>query len=208
VNLPAQLLVITDRTSASRPLKDVVAAALRGGCRWLSLREKDLTHDELVALIGEIMSLGRPFGATITVHGDLDTAEACGADGVHLAAGGSPAEARARLGPNALIGLSVHSSVEAANADRAADYVTLSPIFTSTSKPDYGPPLGPSGLADAVTTARVPIVALGGIAPERVAECLAAGAAGVAVMGAVMAAADAEAATAGLLRALDPALRS
>ena len=203
MSLPAPaLLVITDRESASRPLEDVIAAALRGGCRWLSVREKDLARDELVALIGRVVALARPLGATITLHGDPAAAEAAGADGVHLSAGGSPAEARARLGPKALIGLSVHSAVEAANADRAADYVTLSPIFLSASKPGYGPPLGAPGLAGAVATSTVPIVALGGIRSERVAECLAAGAAGVAVMGAVMAAADAEAATAALIRAL------
>jgi thiamine-phosphate pyrophosphorylase len=203
LSLPAPaLLVITDRESASRPLEDVIAAALRGGCRWLSVREKELAQEELVALVSRIVSLARPFGATITVHGDLDAAKATGADGVHLPAGGSPAEARARLGPNALIGLSVHSAVEAANADRVADYVTLSPIFLSASKPGYGPPLGAPGLAGAVATSTVPIVALGGITPEHVAECMAAGAAGVAVMGAVMAAADPEAATAALVQAV------
>jgi thiamine-phosphate pyrophosphorylase len=205
VSLPAPpLLVITDRASTVRPLADVVAAALRGGCRWLSVREKDLAQDELVALVGRMAALARPSGATITVHGDLAAAEAAGADGVHLSAGGSPAEARARLGPNALIGLSVHSAVEAANTDRTVDYVTLSPIFVSASKPGYGPPLGAHGLAGAVATSTVPIVALGGITSERVADCLAAGAAGIAVMGAVMTAADPEAATTALVATLAP----
>ena len=205
MSLPAPpLLVITDRTSTVRPLEDVVAAALRGGCRWLSVREKDLAQDELVALVGRMAALARPSGATITVHGDPAAAEAAGADGVHLSAGGSPAEARARLGPNALIGLSVHSAVEAANTDRTVDYVTLSPIFVSASKPGYGPPLGAHGLAGAVATSTVPIVALGGITSERVADCLAAGAAGIAVMGAVMTAADPEAATTALVATLAP----
>ena len=81
MSLPAPLLVITDRRSAARPLEDVVAAALRGGCRWLSLREKDLRHEERVALLARIVALGRPFDATITVHGDVDAAEATGATG-------------------------------------------------------------------------------------------------------------------------------
>ena len=202
MSLPARLLVITDRNSAAQPLEQVVAAALRGGCRWLSVREKDLDHAERVALLGRIITLARPLGATVTVHGDLAAAEAAGADGVHLPADGAPAEARARLGKKALIGLSVHSAAEAANAGPAADYVTLSPIFASAGKPGYGPALGPAGLAAAVAGARVPIVALGGIGADNLAACLAAGAAAVAVVGAVMAAADPQAATAALLRSL------
>jgi thiamine-phosphate pyrophosphorylase len=199
LRLPAPLLIITDRRSAARPLEDTIAAALRGGCRWLSLREKDLAQAERVALLAWIIELARPFGATITVHGDLAAAEATGA-GVHLPAGTSPEQARARLGPNALIGLSVHSAPEAAAVDRAADYVTLSPIFGSISKPGYGPALGIKDLADAVARSRVPIVALGGITADNLGACLAAGAAAVAAMGAVMAAADPEAATAALVR--------
>jgi thiamine-phosphate pyrophosphorylase len=200
LRLPAPLLLITDRRAAARPLEDVVAAALRGGCRWLSLREKDLAPAERLALLGRIVALARPFGATVTVHGDIVVAER--ADGVHLPAGGSPAEARARLGKRALIGLSVHSAPEAASTAPAADYVTLSPLFASISKPGYGPALGVHGLARAVATARVPIVALGGVTADNLVACLAAGAAGVAVVGAVMAAADPEAATAALVRAL------
>ena len=179
-----------------------MAAALRGGCRWLSLREKDLGHEERLALLHRIVALARPFGATISVHGDLEAAAATGV-GVHLPTGASPEQARARLGEGALIGLSVHSPREAATAHPAADYVTLSPIFPSISKPGYGPALGTQGLAEAVAGARVPpIVALGGVTADNLAQCLASGAAAVAVMGAVMAAADPEAATAALVQAL------
>jgi thiamine-phosphate pyrophosphorylase len=202
LSLPARLLVITDRRGASGPLEEVVAAALRGGCRWLSVREKDLPQGEQIALAARIVAQGRRFGATVMVHGDAAVAEAAGADGVHLPSGGAPALARARLGKNALIGLSVHSAAEAANADPAADYVTLSPIHPTASKPGYGPALGLVGLAAAVETARVPIVALGGVGVDNLAPCLTAGAAAVAVMGAVMAAADPQAATAALVRSL------
>jgi thiamine-phosphate pyrophosphorylase len=203
LRLPARLLVITDRRAAARPLEDVVAAALRGGCRWLSLREKDLAPDERQALLGRLVALARPFGATVTVHGDLAAAER--ADGVHLPAGGSPAEARARLGERALIGLSVHTAREAARADPAADYITLSPIFPSISKPSHGPALGVQGLADAIAAARVPVVALGGVDADNLGQCCTAGAAAVAVIGAVMVAADPQAATAALLQSLDEA---
>jgi thiamine-phosphate pyrophosphorylase len=201
LRLPSRLLVITDRKGATQPLEEVVAAVLRGGCRWLSLREKDLGHEERLALLHRIVGLARLFGATISVHGDIEAAAATGV-GVHLPAGASPAQARARLGKGALIGLSVHSARESAAAHPAADYVTLSPIFPSISKPGYGPALGTQGLAEAVAGARVPIVALGGVTADNLAQCLAAGAAAVAVMGSVMAAADPEAATAALVQAL------
>jgi thiamine-phosphate pyrophosphorylase len=204
LSLPARLLVITDRKAATRPLEEMVAAALRGGCRWLSLREKDLGSPERLVLFERIVALARPFGATVGVHGDIEVAAATGS-GVHLPAGSSPEQARARLGKGALIGLSVHSLREAAAVDPATDYVTLSPIFASISKPGYGPALGVQALADAAAQARVPIVALGGVSVDNVAQCLAAGAAAVAVMGAVMAAVDPEAATAALVRALGAA---
>jgi thiamine-phosphate pyrophosphorylase len=200
LRLPAPLLVITDRRNAAAPLEDVVGAALRGGCRWLSLREKDLDHAERVVLLGRMVALARGFGATVTVHGDIAAAAAAGV-GVHLPAGASAAAARTRLAKGTLVGLSVHSAEEAAHAE--ADYVTLSPIFASISKPGYGPALGVEGLADAVATARVPILPLGGVVADNLGSCLATGAAGVAVMGAVMAAANPEAATAALVRALD-----
>jgi thiamine-phosphate pyrophosphorylase len=204
LSLPSRLLVITDRKAATRPLEEVVAAVLRGGCRWLSLREKDLGHEERLSLLSRIVMLARSFGATITVHGDLAAAAATGT-GVHLPSGGSAEQARARLGKGLLIGLSVHSVDEATRADPTADYVTLSPIFGSISKPGYGPALGVQDLADAVAHARVPIVALGGVSADNLGPCLAAGAAAVAVMGAVMAAADPEAATAALVRTLGAA---
>jgi thiamine-phosphate pyrophosphorylase len=121
LRLPARLLIITDRKGAVWPLEDVVGAALRGGCRWLSLRENDLEHDERVTLLSRIVALGRSRGATITVHGDIEAAAATGADGVHLPAGGSAEQARTRLGKGALIGLSVHSAREAAAAHAAVD---------------------------------------------------------------------------------------
>src|SRR5580658_5799261 len=96
------LLVISDRSQTELPLVDVAAAAFAGGCRWFSLREKDLPAAERRALLGDLVALGRPFGATVSVHDDIDAAVGTGAGGLHLPAGGDPHAARARL-PNALI---------------------------------------------------------------------------------------------------------
>ena len=196
------LLVISDRRQALRPLEEIAEAAFAGGCRWFSLREKDLPPAERRALLGALMVLGRRNGATVTVHEDIDAAVAAGADGVHLPSGGSPKAARSRL-PGALIGASAHSAEEASALLRAgADYVTVSPVFLTESKPGYGPALGLDDLARIVTQASGPVIALGGISAETAPLCLAGGAQGVAVMGEVMRAADPRAAVEAILRAI------
>jgi thiamine-phosphate pyrophosphorylase len=206
VTLPAPpLLVITDRSQARADLETIAAAVFEAGGRWLSMREKDLPPVERLALATRLVALGRRHGAIVTVHGDLDAALGAGADGVHLPSGSDPAAARKNLGRAALIGVSAHSRAEAeAAAARGADYVTLSPIFMSASKPGYGPPLGIAGLQALVSQLRVPVIAVGGIAETTAADCLAAGAAGIAVMGLVMRAADPRAITAALLTSLSP----
>ena len=195
------LLVISDRRQAQVPLVDLAAAAFAGGCRWFSLREKDLPAEERRALLAVLVELGRWCGAMVGAHEDLDAVIKVGAGGVHLPSGGDPRAARALL-PLGLIGASAHSAAEAAALLHAgADYATLSPIFLTASKPGYGPAIGPGGLAAAAAAAPGPVVALGGIGPDNAALCRAAGAAGIAVMGEVMRAADPQAAVARLIRA-------
>jgi thiamine-phosphate pyrophosphorylase len=192
MDLPAPpLLVISDRSQARRPLLDVARAAFAGGCRWFSLREKNLPAGERVRLLAALVELGHRFDAVVTAHEDIDAVVASGADGVHLPGGGDPDAARARL-PRGLVGVSAHSAAEAALRLRAgADYVTVSPIFLTTSKPGYGPALGIDGLARAVAAAGPgPVMALGGVTADNAARCRAAGAAGIAVMGEVMRADD------------------
>lgn len=196
------LLVISDRHQARRPLHDIAAAVFAGGCRWFSLREKDLPPEQRFALLAELVALGRRWDAVVTVHEDVEAAVAAGAGGVHLPAGGSPEAARARL-PAALIGASAHSAAEAAALLRAgADYVTVSPVFLTASKPGYGPALGLDDLARIAADLHGPVVALGGITAGNAALCLDAGARGVAVMGEIMRAPDPRTTVEGLLRAL------
>jgi thiamine-phosphate pyrophosphorylase len=201
--LPAPpLLVISDRSQARRHLIEVAAKAFAGGCRWFSLREKDLPALQRRTLLTELVALGRPFGATIMVHDDIDAAIATGAGGVHLPAGGDPGAARARM-PDALIGASAHGAAEAAALIEAgADYVTVSPVFITESKPSYGPALGLDGLTKAVAAAKGPVLALAGINPENAGSCLKAGAAGVAAMGEIMRATDPEATVRALITAI------
>jgi thiamine-phosphate pyrophosphorylase len=203
MNLPdPPLLVISDRSQARRPLLEIAEAAFRGGCRWFSLREKDLPPAERRELLRALVLLGRPFGATVTAHEDIAAVLAAEAGGVHLPGGGDPAAAR-RLLPQGLIGVSTHTPEEAAAQLAAgADYVTLSPIFLSASKPGYGPAVGLDALAAAARLSVGPIIALGGIDAANAASSIAAGAAGIAVMGEVMRATDPEAIVRRLLAAI------
>ena len=196
------LLVVSDRHQARRPLEEVAEAVFAGGCRWFSLREKDLAPEERRALLAALVAAGRRFGALVTAHEDIEAVAATGADGVHLPSGGSPVAAHARL-PGALIGASAHSADEAAALLRAgADYVTLSPVFVTASKPGYSPALGLDDLARIVARAPGPIVALGGITLENAALCLSTGVRGLAVMGEIMRAADPQATVECILRVM------
>jgi thiamine-phosphate pyrophosphorylase len=198
--------VISDRHQARRRLEEVAEAVFAGGCRWFSLREKDLPPEARRTLLGELVALGRRFEAVVTAHEDIEAVLSAGAGGVHLPGGGDPAAARAQL-PEALIGASAHSADDAARLLRAgADYVTVSPIFLTASKPGYGPALGLDGLADIAAQAPGPVIALGGITPENTALCLSTGARGVAVMGEVMRSTNPEATVECILHAMSDQL--
>jgi thiamine-phosphate pyrophosphorylase len=192
VTLPdPPLLVVTDRRQARRALSEIVGAALGAGCRWISLREKDLPHDEQVTLARLLLPMIRRHGARLSIHGEAALAKLAGVDGVHLPSASDAVAARAEIGPKKLIGVSIHTVTEAEAIDPAVvDYVLAGPAFETVSKPGYGPEIGRKGLAEMARAARVPLLAIGGINTLRVAEVIAAGCAGVAVMGGVMRAAD------------------
>lgn len=175
------VVVVTDRRQATRPLVDVVAAAVAGGARIVLLREKDLPRGQRLRLAAALRELLRPAGGLLIVAGQ-DTLDG---EAMHLRAG-----AVAPLGRPRLLGRSCHDEAELDRL-RTEDYVTLSPVYPSRSKPGYGPPLEPAGLRRLIARAGRPVLALGGVdTPEQAAACREAGVAGVAVMGAVMRAAD------------------
>lgn len=205
------LLLVTDRQQARLPLEEVVERACAGGCRWVSLREKDLPAGAQVALARSLGPIAQRYGARLTLHGDAALARAAGLDGVHLPAHGDAAAARTTLGPDALVGISIHGAAEARALDPATvDYAIAGPAYPTASKPGYGPALGPNGLAAICRAARVPIVAIGGIEADNAATVMQAGTAGIAVMGSVMRAADPRKPIEALLAALvsDPLRRA
>lgn len=206
--LPAPpLLLITDRLQARGNIADIAEAAFAAGCRWLSLREKDLPQAEQAAMLRKLLACAEEYQATVILHGDAKLAREAGADGVHLAAGSNAADARRLLGKDALIGLSVHGAQEARGIDaKMIDYVIAGPVFETQSKPGYGPALGLEGLALIAGACPVPVIAIGGINPDNAPDCLRAGAAGVAVMGGVMRAKDAAARVMDLVATLTASL--
>jgi thiamine-phosphate pyrophosphorylase len=192
VKLPEPpLLLVTDRRQTQWPLAEIVAHAIAGGCRWVSVREKDLSEADQIALVRTLLPIASRHGACVSLHGEAALAKAAKADGVHLSARSSPIVARELLGADKLIGVSIHTVTEAEAIDPGVvDYAIAGPAFETASKPGYGPEIGRKGLAEIADAARVPILAIGGINATRVAEVLAAGPAGIAVMGGVMRAAD------------------
>lgn len=206
--LPARLLMVTDRHQAAAPLDAIVAQALAAGVRWIWLRDRDLATEERRALATRLLrGLAERFEARLTIGGDVALARAVGADAVHLSAGAPIVEARAQLGPQALIGVSAHGEAEIAAARIAgADYVTLSPIYATSSKPGYGPALGLDALTRA-TRYGLPVLALGGVTADRAADCRRAGAAGVAVMGELMRAAASPGGVAAMVESFSRALQ-
>lgn len=185
------LLLVTDRRQARRSLKEIIAAALAAGCRWISLREKDLPADEQILLARALLPMARAHQATLTLHGEASFAKLAGVDGAHLPAGADRVAARAEIGAGKLLGVSIHTATEAQAIDATIiDYALAGPAFETASKPGYGPEIGRRGLSEIARVAPVPVLAIGGINAARVGELIAAGAAGVAVMGGVMRAAD------------------
>ena len=153
------------------------------------IREKRINEAERLSLVERIIRIAEPFGAKVVVNTDLKAGEI--ANGVHLPQGQPLIKARAELGLDKIIGASAHTIGEVlAAASAGADYVTISPIFRTQSKPGYGPPLSLEGLAKAANLAEIPVIALGGVTSANANACRRAGAAGVAVMGTIMRASD------------------
>jgi thiamine-phosphate pyrophosphorylase len=168
----------------------------------VQLREKDLPGRPLLALAERLRALTAPAGALLLVNDRVDVAIAAGADGVHLGGGAMPVAAARRLLPaGALVGVSTHSAGElSAAAVAGADFAFFGPVYETPSK--TGPPQDEQGLRVAVAGAALPVLAIGGVSAGRVAGLRAAGAAGVAVIRAILSSDDPRTATRQLLAAL------
>lgn len=201
-----RLYLITDRhQTAGRPLAEVVRRSLEGGVRAVQLREKDLSGAELYRLARELRRLTSDFDARLIINDRPDIAMAAEADGVHIGINSLPVAAvRRLLGEGKTIGYSAHAIDEALAAQGGgADFVTFGPLFHTPSKAPYGEPCGVKKLAAAVSALQIPVIALGGISPATATEALTANVTGIAVISAILAAADPFAATVSLLKKIE-----
>jgi thiamine-phosphate pyrophosphorylase len=167
-----------------------VAAAVRGGVTAVQLRDPTCPDAEFVQLGRAVAAALAGTGVPLVVNDRVDLAGAIGADGAHIGQGDLPvARARALLGPAALLGLSVqthgHVAALAALPGGTDDYLGVGPVWPQTTKPDAAAPGGLCTLATIVAATPTPCVAIGGVAPGRVAGVDATGAAGVAVISAI-----------------------
>ena len=200
-----RLIVITDvALAAPRAVTDVVAAALRAGAPAVQLRMKDVPARELAEAARALRAQTRQTGALLFVNDRLDVALAAAADGVHLGPDDLPvAAARAAAPAGFLIGCSADSPEVAARAARdGADYIGCGAVFGTSSKDVGGERIGVARLDQVARSVDVPVVAIGGVTAANVGEVAATAASGVAVIGAVMGAADPEAAARALLAAM------
>ena len=181
-----RILVITDRTQVRSTVENVVRDICgKAGCGWVLLRERDLVPLERRQMALRLREITRDCGTKLSISGDVGLANEVEADGVHLQKMMDVSGVRAQM-PKGLIGVSAHNLAEVRAAKEVgADYVTLSPIFPSESKPGYGPPLGLESIRQAAEYG-IPIFALGGVTPRSAHSCIEAGAHGLAVMGTVM----------------------
>ena len=200
-----RVYVVTSETvRAGRTHQDVALAAVAGGATAVQLRAPELDDEALVRVAKELADLCREADVLFVVNDRIDVAVAAGAAGVHLGQSDDSASARARLGSEPVLGVSVDGVAQAHMAESAgADYLGVT-VWPSATKPEARPH-GLRGLGQVVRATTLPVVGIGGVDARNAGEVIRAGAAGVAVVSAVAAAADPVAAVRALRAAVDEA---
>lgn len=179
----------TDRYSYA----DSARLALEGGCRWIQLRMKEASTDELLQTGREVRALCRQYGATFILDDHVELVDELEADGVHLGKNDMPiAEARRILGPKALIGGTANTFDDVRrHYESGADYIGCGPFRYTTTKQNLSPILGLEGYTDIVSRMReaaipLPIVAIGGITKADIPALMQTGISGIALSGSVL----------------------
>jgi thiamine-phosphate pyrophosphorylase len=206
VRLPSPLYAILDRSVArGRDLPGLLDAVLAGGCRLVQLREKTMPLGDLLPLARSLARRCREVGALLIVNDRADLALAAGADGLHVGQDDLPArQARGLLRSGMILGVSTHDPEQARRAVAdGADYVAVGSIFPTTTKAGFQL-VGPELIRRVRPEVPVPLVGIGGITAENAPSVLGAGADAVAVISALCAAPDPEAATRALLARIAP----
>lgn len=186
------LYAVTDRSwLQGRSLADCVRQAVEGGATFVQLREKDAPFDEVVALGRELGAICREADVPFVIDDDVDAALACGADGVHVGQDDMAcAEARRRLGPDAIVGVSAQTVAQALQAQAdGADYLGVGALIPTSTKPD-AVDVTRDELRAICDAADIPVVGIGGLNVQTIPSIAGCGADGAAVVSAIFAADD------------------
>jgi thiamine-phosphate pyrophosphorylase len=196
-NVDYSLYLVTDRgLSRERSTLEIVTAAVNGGATVVQLREKQCSTRDFIEQALAIKDFLKDRGVPLIINDRVDVAQAIEADGVHLGQTDMPLEvAKKILGDSMIIGISAESLPDAIAAEQGgADYLGVSPIYVTPTKTDTAPALGLEGLRKIRKAVRLPLVGIGGLNPDNAAEVIRNGADGVAVVSAIVAADDPQAA--------------
>lgn len=181
-------LVTNQGTLSLEDLFRIIRQSIDGGVKVVQLREKEASAREMIAIGKSLHSFLKPFGIPLIINDRVDIAHAVNADGVHLGQSDlKVAEARAILGKQAIIGLSVGTVEEMIAAkDEDVTYLAVGPVFPTKTKSNCQPPCGFDGLKQLCSISRHPVVAIGGIDETNVRKVIECGAVGVAVVSAII----------------------
>ena len=183
-------------------------AAIEGGCKWVQLRMKEATDDEVLDVGRQLGALCRANGVTFIIDDRVHLVDTLNADGVHLGKNDMPVtEARSILGPDKIIGATANTIEDALHAvEQGADYLGIGPFRFTTTKEKLSPVLGLNGLYDLMTSLRkvsnIPVVAIGGITGADIPDIMKTGVTGVALSGVILNADDPVETTSKILKLL------
>ncbi|WP_075290910.1 thiamine phosphate synthase [Pararhizobium arenae] len=180
-------LVLDPDLCASYGMVETARAAVEGGATMVQLRDKTGGTQRMIETGLALRQALAGTGALLIVNDDIEAAGRIGADGLHIGQDdGDPVAARARIGNDMILGVSVETVEAARRLDPAVvDYAGIGPVFATPTKPDHKQPVGLDGLADLVAASPVPSVAIGGLKGEHVEAVLKTGADGLAVVSAI-----------------------
>ncbi|MBD3217445.1 MAG: thiamine phosphate synthase [candidate division Zixibacteria bacterium] len=187
------LYLVTDRgLSKGRTNMEVIETAIKGGVTVVQLREKDATTREFLDEALKVREYCREKNVLFIINDRLDIAQAVDADGVHLGQDDLPIEyARKSLGPDKVIGVSAFNEKEAVEAEKAgANYLGISPVFTTPTKPELETGIGIEGLRKIRKSVKIPMIGIGGLGSSNAYDAITAGADGIAVVSAIVSAID------------------
>ncbi|MCX7341241.1 MAG: thiamine phosphate synthase [Hyphomicrobiales bacterium] len=205
-----RLYFVTDPVLCARAgLVETVLAAVQGGATLIQLRNPVAKAGALVNEARALVAVLAPLQVPLIINDRPDVARAVGAAGVHVGQDDlPPAAARAILGPDAIIGLSITQPSEMAHVPwDTVDHLGVGPVVSRGVKPDAAEPMGLAGLAACVRQSRRPLVAIGGMDLGAAHDCIMAGADGIAVVAGIAGKPDPRAAAAALRAEIDEALR-